>query len=266
MSLLEEVQPLPGTSEILAHARAELPQKDELCGAFTGLISLRAHGFPVSDQDEVARAAGSVLLAAGPSSRPPGEPGRVDFRLSLPSTRDPASAGTSAAGVARAVETLSDGALAVVPACGQWSTAVVLQVLGGLRTLTRVAVIANVDTGAFAAPDTPGRALRDYLDSGLAPLWMNLWRVGHFVVLSGILPGRCGTLVSVVDTYPSLGQRGVHLQPVEYVAAALRRDGMAPGGLLVVVPAGDAAAAESVVTGAGLHATLWDNGSPAPLT
>lgn len=168
--------------------------------------------------------------------------------------------------MARAVDVLSEGALTVVPASGEWTAAAVLRVLGGVRALTRVTVIANVDTAAFAAPDTPDRALRDYLDAGLAPLWMSRWRIGHFVVLSGILPGRRGTLVSVVDTYPGLGERGVHLQPTEYVAAALRRDGMAPGGLLVVVPAGEAAAARAVVTDAGLRVGLWDNGSPAPLT
>lgn len=94
MALLDDVRPLPGAAEVLAHARAEMPQKDGLCGAFTGLVSLRAHGFRVSDQDEVALAAGSVLLASGPTGRPPGEPGRADFRLSLASTRDPDAAGT----------------------------------------------------------------------------------------------------------------------------------------------------------------------------
>ncbi|MFF5989070.1 DUF6885 family protein [Prauserella flavalba] len=267
MPLSDEVRRLPGAGTVLALAAAERPQKDELCGAFVGLVALRAGGTGVTDQDEVALAAGTVLAEGAPSgSLPPGEKGRADFRLALPRTPDPARAGTSAIGVARAIETLSGGTLAAVPARGEWSASVLAWLLGGLRELPLVAVIANVDTAAFAAPDTPPRALRDYLDTGLVPLWTSRWRVGHFVFVAGVLPGAEGTLVSIVDTYESLGDNGVHLQPIGHVAAALRREGGAPGGLLLVVPAAAAEAVRAVVTGSGLRAELWDNGSPAPLT
>ncbi|PXY28143.1 DUF6885 family protein [Prauserella muralis] len=264
MTLLDEVRLLPGAAEVLAAARAELPQKDNLCGAFTGLVALRAHGVAVPGQDEVALAAGTVLPTAAVPSLPPGEAGRSDYRAPLPVTGDPARAGTSAIGVARAVERLAGASLAVVPACGEWTEQAVLRLLAGAYRLSRVAVIGNVDTGAFAAHDTPTRALRDYLDTGIPPLWMSRWRVGHFVLVVGVLSGSEGTLVSIADTYPSLGRRGVHLQPAGHVAAALRREGMAPGGLLLVVPAAEAPAARDVVERAGLHPRLWDNGSPAP--
>ncbi|MBK1788727.1 DUF6885 family protein [Prauserella cavernicola] len=265
MSLLDEVHPLPGAEEILANASAERPQKDELCGAFAGLVALRAHGVEVNDQDEVALAAGTVLAEDGSASLPPGEKGRADFRLALPGTADEELAGTSAIGVARAIETLSGGTLCAVPASGNWTESSVRALLAGARGLPLVALIANVDTGSFAAPDTPERALRDYLDTGIVPLWTSRWRVGHFVLVAGALTSVEGTLVSVVDTYESLGYNGVHLQPVGHLAAALRRDGGAPGGALLVVPPTAAEAAGAVVADAGLRAELWDNGSPAPL-
>ncbi|GAB3489145.1 DUF6885 family protein [Amycolatopsis cihanbeyliensis] len=267
MSLLDEVRWFPHAPRLLVQARAEMPQKDGLCGGFVALAALRAAGFTVPDQEEAALAAGSVLLegdVSADSGRPETESGRADFRLALPATRDPAAAGTSAAGVARAVERLSAGRLAVVPASGGWEVDAVEHLLRGLYRLDRVAVLANVATGLFGAQDTPERALEDYLHTGMPPLWMSRWRVGHFVVLGGMLVGSEGTLVSVVDTYPSLGDRGVHLQPVEHLAAALRREGAAPGGVLLVLPAEQAAVARRIVTGAWLRPDLWDNGSPPP--
>ncbi|RZQ63267.1 hypothetical protein EWH70_15460 [Amycolatopsis suaedae] len=255
---------LPGAAGLIAAARAELPQKNGLCGPFTALAALRAAGFAVADQDEVALAAGSVDHEGGPPSWPEGERGRADFRVRLPASADPDASGTSAAGVALAVERLSGGALAAVPASGDWTPDAVQRLLTGLGRLDGVAVIANVATAEFGAHDTPERALWDYLDGGLPPLWSSRWRVGHFVLLTGLVTGSGGAVVSVMDTYPSLGDNGLHWQTVERVAAALNRDGMTPGGVLAVVADGDAAAARRAVTVAGLRQRLWDNGSPAP--
>ncbi|NIJ12693.1 hypothetical protein FHU38_003037 [Saccharomonospora amisosensis] len=265
MSLSREVRWLPGGARIVAEARAELPQKNELCAAFTATVCLRAHGVRVIDQDEVASAAGSVLLDAGVPTFPPGEAGRADYRITLPRTSDPAGAGTSAAGVAHAVERLSGGALAAVPACGEWTVSALVRLLDAARQHSRVAVLANVDTACFAAHDTPQQALRDYLATGFPPLWTSRWRVGHFVLLVGWLTGPCGAILSVVDTYPSLGGKGVHLQPISNVVAALRReDAVEEGGVLLVVPEAEADLARRGVVASGLRVRLWDNGSPAP--
>ena len=57
---------LPGARRLLkAHAR-ELPQRDDLCGAFCGALALQAaelaaHTGEPLDQDAVALAAGSVV-------------------------------------------------------------------------------------------------------------------------------------------------------------------------------------------------------------
>ncbi|WP_344856299.1 DUF6885 family protein [Amycolatopsis ultiminotia] len=215
---LSGVHWLPGGARLVAEARAELPQKDGLAAAFSALAILRAAGIAVSDQDEVAVAAGTVR---GSAPLPPGAAARTDFRLPVP--RDAARAGTSAAGIAGAIETLSDHRLAVVPVTGPWRTETVFDLLLELWDLPRVAVLARVDPAELGAPDTPERALTDYLDTGIPPLWTNRWRppAPHHLLVAGARIGAEGTLLSVMDTYRELGVDGVHEQPLEWVTAAL---------------------------------------------
>jgi hypothetical protein len=236
---------LPGGEHLVVLARSELPQKDGLAGPFAALAALRAAGFDVADQDEVAASAGTVLLR--PPELPAGEESRVDYRLSLPVAEDPARAGTTTEGLARAIETLSGGRLAVVPAEGNWAPQSLFMLLAALWHLPRVALIADVDPAEFGASDTPVRALLDYLDTGVPPLWSSRWRpaAGHFVLVAGMRIGTEGTLVSIMDSYASLGDNGMHDQPVEWVAAALRR-------MLVVVDTGDVPVADAAVKTAGL--------------
>ena len=104
-----QLQLLPGARELLAlHAR-ELPQRDDLCGAFCGALALRAAGIDAHDggpldQDAVALAAGSVVSSVpNPGILPDGETGRRDYRLELPRIDDGHLSGTTAAGVVRAL-------------------------------------------------------------------------------------------------------------------------------------------------------------------
>ncbi|MEU3623339.1 hypothetical protein BS329_24240 [Amycolatopsis coloradensis] len=203
---------LPGGEHLVAVARAELPQKDGLAGPFAALAALRAAGFGVTDQDEVA-----------------------------------ASAGTTPDGLSRAIVALSGGRLAAVPAAGNWAPQSLFMLLAALWQLPRVALIAEVDPAEFGAHDTPPRALLDYLDTGVPPLWSSRWRPAarHSVLVTGMRIGAEGTLVSIMDGYPSLGDNGLHDQPVEWVAAALHR-------MLIVVDDGDTEAAVAAITTAGL--------------
>ncbi|WP_181775883.1 DUF6885 family protein [Amycolatopsis pittospori] len=234
---------LPGGEHLVAVARAELPQKDGLAGPFAALAALRAAGFDVSDQDEVAALAGTVL--PGEPDLPAGEESRVDYRLSLPVADS--GAGTAPDGLARAIGTLSCGRLATVPATGNWAPQSLFMLLAALWHLPRVALIAEVDPAEFGAHDTPVRALADYLDTGVPPLWSSRWRpqAGHFVLVAGMRIGAEGTLVSLMDGYPSLGDNGLREQPVEWLAAALSR-------MLVVVDTADAESADAAVKTAGL--------------
>jgi hypothetical protein len=223
LALLDEVRWFPGGPAVLAEARAEMSRTRKPGGAFAGLVALRANGIAVESQGEVA-----------------------------------AAAGRSAAGVVEAVETFSSQRLRVIPASGEWTADRLGSLLAGLYELPGVVVIAQVAPGELNAQDTPDRAFRDYLDGGIPPLWTSRRRTGHFVVLGGTISGDAAAVVSVVDTNPSLGTRGVHLQTLDRLAAALRREKMSPGGLLLVVPAAAAERAAGTVVSAGLRPGIWD--------
>ena len=96
--------------------RAELPQKDELCGCFWVMLALRLNDEGPVEQDDVALIAGSVITSHGSAHLlPRGQARRNDYRIELPVTEDDESSGTSAHGVALAVGELTDGRLAVHP-------------------------------------------------------------------------------------------------------------------------------------------------------
>jgi len=77
----------------------------------------------------------------------------------------------------------------------------------------------------------------------------------------GRLDGPGGSLYGVADTYPSLGNHGLHLQPAERLAAAVERRDMPAGGMLAIVDAADASAVRSGASALGLAEGLWDNGT-----
>ncbi|SFB45586.1 hypothetical protein SAMN05216266_11270 [Amycolatopsis marina] len=151
----------------------------------------------------------------------------------------------------RTIRHLSGDRLRAVPVRGPWTAEAVYELLGTLMRLSAVVPIATVDTGSFAAPDTPQRALRDFLDTGLPPLWMSAHRAAEVVFVGGLVYGRRAALACVLDTAPvgdaADGHR-VHLQPLPHLAAALHDAGM-----LLVVPAAEAADAGRIVTQAGLR-------------
>ena len=61
---------LPGARALLSRHARELPQRDDLCGAFCGALALNASGLELTpageqlDQDAVAIAAGSIVSVA----------------------------------------------------------------------------------------------------------------------------------------------------------------------------------------------------------
>jgi hypothetical protein len=242
----------------MAAQRADLPQCDELCGAFWAAAALRSVGIDTT-QEEAAAAAGSVLAPPdAPSSLPPGERGRPAHGA-LPVAAPGAPAGTSAHGVARAIEVLSGGLLVAVPATGDWTAGRLVRLLGRLED--PVAVIANVDTAELWDPSVTDEEIERYLASGVDAGPDNAWRVGHFLAIGPSRGG--GSLLALADSYPS---RATHLQPVARVVAALRRERgeHGPGGLLVVTEAPRAETVRVQIEAVGLAAELWDNGSPQP--
>ena len=172
--------------------------------------------------------AGSVITSHGSVHLlPGGQAGRNDYRLELPVTDDDASSGTSAQGVALAVSELTDGRLAACPVSGLDAPGVRALLRAAAEATAPVVLIANVQTGAFWGSHASAAQLAAYLERGALDAGPAAdWSVGHFVALVGLSEGRAGALVTVADTYPVLGAGGVHLQPVEAVAAALEGRGV----------------------------------------
>jgi hypothetical protein len=265
-----EMTLLPGARALLSlHAR-ELPQRDDLCGAFCGALALGAAGVSTSpgggepiDQDTVALAAGSVVgMYTDPAILPHDEPGRRDYRLELPFVEDSSVSGTTAAGLAAAVRALAAGRLAVIPFSGPWTP----ETLDGLFELTAalerpVTLLANLATRHLWGSHPRAQELLAYLLDGDPAGPPPDWDVGHFVCVLGRVSGPGGSLYGVADTYPSLGSGGVHLQPRERLAAAIDRRDMPAGGVLVVVDVKDASAVRSGAGALGLIEGIWDNGT-----
>ncbi len=265
-----ELTLLPGARTLLrAHAR-ELPQRDDQCGAFCGALALEAAGVGVGgdgeqlDQDAVARAAGTVVSRVPDlAALPAGERGRRDYRIEPPLIDDAAASGTNCIGVVRALAELSSGRLAAIPLEGPWSAATLDGLFELLADFERPAsLIANVATRELWGSHARVDQLLDYLLTGDSSGPSPDWDVGHFVCVAARASGPAGNLYVVLDTYPSLGRGGVHLQPRERLARALARPEMAPGGMIAAVAAEDAAAARAGAARLGLIERVWDNGTP----
>jgi hypothetical protein len=264
---------LSGSRSLLrTHAR-ELPQRDDLCGAFCGALALSAAGIErwrgeAVDQDAVAVAAGTVVsrvpdLAALPHS----ERGRRDYRIAPPLVDDAAVSGTNCAGVVAALRELSDERLAALAYAGPWTAQTLSAMFDAVAALSAPsALIANVATRHLWGGAAGATQLLDYLldgtDDGPAPDW----DVGHFVCVVARTHGPGGDLYAVADTYPSLGVGGVHVQPGERLARALQRPGLAPGGMIAAVAAADAAQVRTAAQSLGLREGVWDNGSASAET
>ncbi|MGO9760023.1 MAG: DUF6885 family protein [Solirubrobacteraceae bacterium] len=263
-----DMELLPGARELLAAHARELPQRDDLCGAFCGALALRAAGIAVRggeplDQDAVALAAGSVVAGMrDPGTLPHGQRGRRDYRLSIPAIDDPDLSGTTAAGLREAIATLSDGALEAIPYSGPWNEGT----LAGLFELAYaherpVSLVANFATHHLWGGRSSVNQLLDYLFDGNLNGPPPDWHVGHFACVFGRVRGPSGSLYGVADTYPALGDGGVHMQPEERLAAALERRDMPAGGMFVVAFAQDAAAVRAGAAALGLFEGIWDNGT-----
>jgi hypothetical protein len=262
------LRPIPGAERLLELHAAELPQKNELCGAFWGTLALRlagvADGEDPVDQDAVGALAGSVLAESADEELPPGETGRADYRITFPVIADSARAGTSAGGLVRALRELAGDALAIIPVAGPWTPGAVTAVLDAATTCREpCTVIGNLSTRHLWGGHPTPAVLLAYLETGdhqagPAPDW----DVGHFVGLLGRIDGAQGTLVLVGDTYRSLGWEGIHAQPVERLSDALGRvHSGRPSGVILVSAAADAPELERRIGTAGLQIGTWDNGS-----
>jgi hypothetical protein len=266
-----EVTLLPGARALLdLHAR-ELPQKDDLCGAFCISLALRAAGVePVHaamiDQEAVALAAGSIVSEpADISSLPHGETGRRDYRVALPKIDDPKLSGTTAAGLIDAVGELADGELCPLPYTGPWTARTLAGLFDALvQAKGTAALVVNFATRhLWGSHASLSQLLAHLLDGELDGPEAD-WEVGHFACVIGRVRGAGGDLYAVADTYPALGEGGVHMQPGELLARAIARPEGPAGGVIAIVSTQDAPAVHSSAQALGLYAGSWDNGTVKP--
>jgi hypothetical protein len=259
---------LPGARDLLAAHARELPQRDDLCGAFCGALALRAAGIDRHDgepldQDAVALAAGSVVSGLRDAGTlPHGEGGRRDYRVALPLIDDADVSGTTAAGLLDAIDRLSDGTLAAIPYSGPWSEDTLAGIFDLAAALERpVTLVANFATRHLWGARATVAQLLGYLLDGEQDGPPADWDVGHFACVVGRVRGPGGSLYAVADTYPALGDGGVHLQPQERLATALERRDLPAGGMMVIASAQDGASVRSGADALGLREGIWDNGT-----
>lgn len=257
---------LPGAPALLAEHQREMPQKNELCGAFWVTLALRAFDAADLEQDHVGRSASSLLSKVQTSdSLPPGEPGRDDYVMDLPRTDDPdIDSGTASEGLMVATTTLSEGRFVAVPVSGDWTAERIRGLLGDLSDMGGdLLVIANSATRWLWHSHARPSSVLDYLLTGEVERPASEWDVGHFIGILGWIDGPGGNVAICADTYPSLGNSGIHLQPLDAMADSLRRDDSEySGGMLIFVPVAQRARVEESAARHGLTAQLWDNGTP----
>jgi uncharacterized protein DUF6885 len=254
---------VPGARDLAGLHERAIPQKDQLCGPFWGALALTAAGRP-TDQDEVALQAGTTLAEGDPAQwLPPGVYPRTDYSLSLPTSPNETSSGTSASGLARSIEGLSENTLRVIPVAGPWSgTTVVALVEIAASEAPGCTLVANLRTGRLWGSRPPARLLIDHLLGLPVEPPVPDWDCGHFLAMVATLSGPSNTLIALRDTYPELGWGGYHLQPVGVVAAALERGDGHDGGVLCVCEASAAEAFTVTLEEAEFELRHWDNGTP----
>lgn len=256
---------LPGATELLAQQQSEMPQKNDLCGAFWVTLGLRTLGGLSLAQDDVGHEAWTVLSAVpDPTSLPPGESGRTDYVRSLPRIDDPAISGTSAHGLVRAVEELAGDSLTTLALSGTWTAANVGLLISGLGAID-VPCIVTINSATkhlWGASPRPTVVL-NHLLTGEADGPPPDWDVGHFIGVLGWIDGPGGMLIICADTYPGLGWRGIHVQRPADIAMSLNRpEWQSDGGILILLPRASANQATALAKKLGLTDGIWDNGTP----
>ena len=261
--LAGEVEVVPGPRDFaLLHERS-IPQKDQLCGPFWGALILATAGSAAS-QEEVALRAGTTLAEGDPAGwLPPGASPRTDYTPTIPVAPEEASSGTSAKGVARSIEELSEGTLAVVPVAGPWGAETVVSLVElCVSQAPECALVANLRTGRLWGSRPPARLLLDHLLGLPVAAPPPDWDCGHFLTIAACMSGPGGALIALRDTYPQLGWDGYHLQPAAAVAAALQRGDGREGGVLCVCEARSAETLTGRLGEVGFELRHWDNGTP----
>ncbi|MGF1520928.1 MAG: hypothetical protein ACFBSF_01235 [Leptolyngbyaceae cyanobacterium] len=243
-------------------------QPDNLCGPYWISLLLQVYGELSLSAVDVAIAANTVLPNHGdaadwvPSGARPRQGPGYDR---IPTCSDRAMCGTSATGLIRATEHLSQGHFCLLPLqIEDWLT--------GLRELLalclahpdwQVIPILNVHTRHFWGSQLTPLELFTYLETGQLIPPPTDWNVGHFALLVGQVRGQAASLYVVLDTYPHFGENGLHRQPADALVRSLQRPhDKTQGGVLLFMKAEVQSQVRAILEATGFQITAWDNGSP----
>ncbi len=259
------IKMLPGSDALLFEHSREMPQKNELCGAFWITLALRSLAAENVEQDNVGHAAGSILsVIQTRDSLPPGDTGRDDYILELPRIEDSNLAGTSPQGLVVAIDHLASGKLVGVPISGKWSADSIDQMLNALSEMNQpVLLIANSATRFLWGGKTDPITVLEFLCGNSVSGPPPDWDVGHYIGIMGWIQRGDRKLAICADTYRSLGWEGIHVQPFEQIADSLRRDDSEfSGGAFIVTKSSLDDDIRALVASLNLSCELWDNGTP----
>lgn len=257
-------------------------QPDNLCGPYWVALLLQAHGGLSVSAIEVALAASTVLPSQGDPADwlPSGAISCLGPNYDrIPTSPDLGTCGTSATGLTRATEKLSQGRFCLVPLqVTNWVEG--LQVVWDLCQTHpdwQAVPLLNVHTSYLWSFHLTPPAIFTYLQTGKLSPPLADWHVGHFALLVGRLRGMEGArpplrdsdgdgrvLYAVLDTYPHFGWNGLHFQPFATLAQSLQRPNQTTqGGIALFVATEARPHLVSLMEKFGLQIAAWDNGSPA---
>jgi hypothetical protein len=259
------IQMLPGSELLLAEHSREMPQKNELCGAFWITLALRALASVEVEQDHVGLAAGSILSTVQTKeSLPPNDAGRADYVLELPRIDDSNITGTSPEGLVVATNELADSKLVAIPLRGEWTAEILENLLQSLVDHDQpTLLIANSATRFLWGGKSDPGSIFGFLSGQNVQGPVPDWNVGHYIGILGWMQGSKNKLAICADTYRSIGWQGMHFQPLARIADSLRRDDSEfSGGAFVVVSPSCEELVRNLATNLGLSCDLWDNGTP----
>ncbi len=217
------------------------------------------------DAEDLALLAGTLLPSGEPSSWvPSGAANRLDYRVPLPVADDPGSAGTSASGLAWAVERASGGRFLALPLRARWTERGVGALLGLCfeHPTWQAIPVANVRTGRlWGSRPSLADVLAHLSGEDVTPPPPD-WDCGHFVSLAGVVYGPVRSMALVRDSYPTFGWNMHHVQPFEVLAAALERGDGRGGGVLLFTAAANGGDVTEAARQRGFDVATWDNGTP----